>query len=404
MTKTQQLLLESLRCAVRGTHTHWDELTPEQWDELLELARRQKVLPLLVEAAYTSPAFSAVPEQMRGELRREVRRIVVRQTMQTQSLLKLMGELETTGFHALVVKGAVCRALYPMPDARPSADEDILIPAEEFSACAAFLRERGFYLTQTGQDDESEVYNFSAPDGLQIELHRTLFAEDSLALSGANDRFEQVFEDAVTMEIPGGSLKAMSPHDHMLYLILHAFKHLIYRGFGLRQVCDILLWARRYACEIDWKRLEEQCTSLRAWDFTLAVFALGESWLELDSPVNCACAYEVVPELLEDMLTGGVYGGEELSRKHSATLTVQAVEADRKGARASVLRSLFPARGALTERYPYLKHYPVLLPLAWLQRIVGYAAETGRGESRTAESLRIGRERTELLRKLNVID
>lgn len=404
MTKTQQLLLEGLRCAVRGEHTRWDALPQEQWSDLLELSKKQKVLPLLVEAVYPSHAFAALPEQMRGELRREVRRIVVRQTMQTQSLLNLMGKLEVAGFHALVVKGAVCRALYPLPDARPSADEDILVPEEEFSACAAFLQEQGFRVSQTGQDDESDVYNFSGPDGMQIELHCALFSEDSMALSRANDLFRESFACAAAVEISGGSLKTMSPHDHMLYLILHAFKHLIYRGFGLRQVCDILLWAGRYAEEIDWKRLEEQCACLRAWDFTLAVFALGELWLELKAPVDCTRVRGLTPALLEDMLTGGVYGGEELSRKHSAMITIQAVEADWTGARPSLLSSLFPARGALLGRYPYLKRFPILLPVAWLQRIVGYAAETGRGDSSASESLRIGRDRTELLRKLNVID
>ena len=46
--------------------------------------------------------------------------------------------------------------------------------------------------------------------------------------------------------IPDGEidgLLAMPPHEHLLYLLLHAYKHFVRSGIGLRQFCNIGLWA-----------------------------------------------------------------------------------------------------------------------------------------------------------------
>ena len=80
---------------------------------------------------------------------------------------------------------------------------------------------------------------------LYIELHRHLFdsSED------AHDELNRFFEHFPAVEIDG--FLAMPPHEHLLYLLLHAYKHFVRSGIGLRQFCDIGLWARAYHGEID---------------------------------------------------------------------------------------------------------------------------------------------------------
>lgn len=99
---------------------------------------------------------------------------------------------------------------------------------------------------------------------LYIELHRHLFdsAED------AHDELKHFFADLNPVEIDG--FLAMPPHEHLLYLLLHAYKHFVRSGIGLRQFCDIGLWARAYHAEIDWQRLHEQCESVHAATFAAA--------------------------------------------------------------------------------------------------------------------------------------
>lgn len=50
----------------------------------------------------------------------------------------------------------------------------------------------------------------------------------------------------------------------MLFLILHAFKHLTAGGFGIRQVLDILIYAEKYESVCNWEHLCEVLTGLKA--------------------------------------------------------------------------------------------------------------------------------------------
>ena len=203
----------------------------------------------------------------------------------------------------------------------------------------------------------------------------------------------------------------MHPHDHMLYLLLHAYKHLIHSGFGVRQVCDIILWAEHYGAQIDWTLLREQCRQVRAWKFARAVFRIGLNYLEFDSgkagiPTEYLEDESGYRELLEDLLESGVFGGKDLSRKHSSTITLRTVESNRNGSSYSLCQTLFPGAAAMEGQFPYVKKYPFLLPLAWCQRFVKYGGELLRSKegNEAAESLRIGKRRTLLLKELDIID
>ena len=124
----------------------------------------------------------------------------------------------------------------------------------------------------------------------------------------------------------------MPPHEHLLYLLLHAYKHFVRSGIGLRQFCDIGLWARAYHGEIDWQRLPEQCESVHAATFAAVAFRIARDYLgiEFDLPAPWSEAVDVEP-LLHATLCGGVYGSNDLTRLHSSTVTLNAVKASRTG-------------------------------------------------------------------------
>ena len=59
----------------------------------------------------------------------------------------------------------------------------------------------------------------------------------------------------------------------------------------------------------------------------------------------------------------------------------------------------------LSNRFTYLKKMPFLLPITWIQRVWIYKKETaGNQESNNAaDSIKIGNERVELMRKYGII-
>jgi len=171
-----------------------------------------------------------------------------------------------------------------------------------------------------------------------------------------------------------------------------------------------------------------------------------------------------IETLLEDILASGVHGNSSLERLHSSNITLKAIAQDKQlnAVRSSssnkstsfistAFHSVFLPLKSMSGRYPYLKKAPFLLPFAWTQRVCRYLKEritaakrvssssnsvlsisgiassgsdrsssiSGRSpsasdrqlknsetkkKSATAESLRLGRSRVELLKKYGIIN
>ena len=398
LTATERQFLHIAKAAVSGGDFPAESV---DWPAVFALAGQQKLLPIVFEAARKAPAaaenaalFAAVKQQVIAQ--------VLHQTVRASEFADLYRKLRAAGLHPVVVKGQLCSRLYPQTDHRISADDDLLIPDGEFMACHEQLLTNGL-TTDTPADELSAVDEVPyTKDGspLYIELHRHLFdsAED------AHDELNHFFTDINPVEMDG--FLAMPPHEHLLYLILHAYKHFVRSGIGLRQFCDIGLWARAYHAEINWQRLHEQCESVHAATFAAAAFRIARDDLGIgfDLPAPWSDAVDAEP-LLHDSLCGGVYGSNDLTRLHSSTVTLNAVKASRTGEKSNVLRTVFPKREYLERRYPYLKKRPYMLPVAWVQRIAHYASEKQSGaDSSASGSIKLAKERIELMKRYGIMD
>lgn len=383
-------------------------LTEEaDWQRLWVLCQEQKVLPMVVDVlapalAQAGPAPASLPG-----VRTQVLRSTAAQLQKNQAFLTLCQDFSQAGLRPLVVKGAVCRSLYPKPDLRPSADEDLLVLPGELPAVLELLRSRGF---QVGPEEGGQVIPCrDGTTGLYLELHRSLFPPDSQAYGGLNRFFDGAFDHVFSVKIDSRVVLTLHPADHFLYLVLHSFKHFLHSGFGIRQVCDICLFAQTYGQELPWDRVSSALGQARADLFAANLLEIGrrylgftqypgrvQAWLESwQDGLDCG-------DLLADLLSGGIYGGSTQTRRHSSRITLNAVsQADRTGGDHRLLRTLFPPREDLAGTYLYLKRCRWLLPAAWGQRIWTYLREGGGGSAR--ESVAIGEQRVALLKKYRVI-
>ena len=307
-------------------------------------------------------------------------------------------------FHPIVVKGILCRTIYHHPELRPSSDEDLYISDSEFESCCRFLKSRGLTPDKTNFADCGEI-GWTGANGIRIELHRDLFEGDSFKILNDFFTFDTLKKEAYPTHyrIP---VVSMTPHDHFLYLLLHAYKHFIHSGFGIRQICDIGIWAQKYGDKIHWQKLSEQCASAKIKNFAAAVFGIARLELHIDFPLpkEWERTAEYCRPLLKDVLCGGIYGTADVDRLHSVTITLNAVNASDEGKSPSFLRSVFPTRNALLGKYPYLKKYPVLLPAAWCSRILSYTKSSLKGKTHASQSISIGKKRLELLRFYNILE
>ncbi|MGN0478932.1 MAG: nucleotidyltransferase family protein [Hominenteromicrobium sp.] len=412
MKQQDELFLQALAAALKHEKTAWETaLSVQDWLGLFERAEMHHVLPMIYEAVYDCPAARGLDPAFLLPFKRRTIQQVTMQAVKTGAFLQLYKHLLKSGIRPLVVKGIVCRSLYPDPDARISGDEDVWVEPEQFAACHAALLAFGMQPAQPEKDLET-VYEaaYGKPGSpLYIELHKSLFPPDSDAYGDLNRFFEGAHDRALPFTVQGTEIFTLNSTDHLFYLICHAFKHFLHSGFGIRQVCDIALFADAYGDEIDWLRLLAQCTEIHAEKFTAALFRIGEKYLGFSPTRACQPPQwtEIAVDeaaLLEDLLAGGVYGAADRNRLHSSTITLNAVTAQKQGGKAkrSVLKTIFPSAKALSGRYPYLKKYPFLLPAAWGDRLLKYRKETAAGNG-AAESIKIGSRRIELMKQYGIL-
>ena len=411
MSESDQLLLQILKVALRGKPFK-EDISPsaEVLKALFLLAEEHKVLPLIFDSIYASKFIQVVGNDILLQCKKKSLEWVMRELAQTNETLNLIDRLQQQGLDPIVMKGMICRSLYPKPYLRYSVDEDFLIQADQIETYHKKLLEEGMYADRPEVDlnDEFELSYHKKESPLYIELHKTPFEQESSYFNKWNTFFINSFNKSVQVKIQDLQVRSLGPTDHLLFLILHAFKHFLFSGFGIRQVCDILIYAEKNGETIDWNYIMQCCKEVKANLFTIAIINIGIKQLGFDIEKACipgALFNQNVDEepLLLDILSGGLYGISQADRIHSSNITLNAVEGKTKKTLAGgIMRSLFPPMDYMQSLYPYLKRIPFLLPIAWYTRIVRYIFSS-KDQNNAIESIRIGKERLALLHKYEVV-
>ena len=418
MTRVESAFLDLLHDVLNAQQIRDPDLTCAEWEQLFSLARWQKLFPLVLNACVEMPSYRSACQD-RGEekrlnaasLQEEAFLEINRQVYQENDLLDLLLSLkEEEGLTPLVVKGVTVRQLYPVPWLRPSVDEDLLISPREARAYHNALIKRGILPDEPDTEPEtvSECSYHKPQSPTYLEVHQALFEPSSAVYGSFNLLFNGSFLRAAEMQIQDVTVRTLCPTDHLLFLILHAYKHFVHSGFGLRIASDICLFTQRYLDQVELDAIYADCRDLRCHRFAAAIYQIGEKYLGIPAPEPFASAPCEIEPLLRDMLSAGLHG-QDIDRLHSSNITLGTIAADRKSSGRSAsggLRgSLFPSAKSLQGRYPYLRKNAWLLPVAWTQRIGTYLLNKNQNHpvSHPTESIRIGKERVALLRQYGII-
>ena len=395
-----------------------DEIKRLSNEELMILYRMSithSVFPMFYDVISHTDSFDALTSDLKRQWKRQAIATVAEQTVKSERFRKLYRKITGAGLNCLVVKGIVCRHMYPKPDLRSSNDEDIYISSDEFLICHNLLLENGMRaVDKVDTDNIKDIHVVSYVDsatGLHIELHQTLFEEDSKAYGYMNSYFKDSFKKAVSIQVDGNILKTLEYTENMLYLICHAFKHFVMRGFGLRQLCDILLFAENYGDRINWNYIEKTTKEIGADVFFVNLLDIGKRYLEFSK--EKACMREVFEsvaadsdDLLEDLLDAGVFGKSSDSRLHSNSMTLNAMERREtaSNSKKAALGALFPRLDIMKKRYTILNRLPFLLPVMWIVRLFSFLFSKKKDKNNSAmDTLALGNKRIELLKKYKII-
>ncbi|MCD8074213.1 MAG: nucleotidyltransferase family protein [Lachnospiraceae bacterium] len=423
MTETEKAFLTILRDALHpgnDTDLGYDcELDITDWADVLTTAKMQNLFPFIYDAATAYPSFSAF-EEAHPECFPVVTASMTAQMQKTDAFLSLYKSFLSAGLSPITMKGIICRELYgERADFRPSGDEDILIEKKDYEKAVEILEACG-YRKEADPDKEMAVIQevtFHSEE-LTVELHLNPFGVDSTTREKMNDWFRDVFRSKEIVKIKGVPVRTMTPTDHLLFLVFHAFKHFTGGGFGIRMMLDILLFAEKYGERIDWEYVDAGLADVGATGFLADLVEIGDRYLGFTQiqRYNSVCRLETVcpDELLEDMFRRGTFGNSSNADRTAGRIVADTVQKGKSGKTGkngsesklkSYFRLLFPSWKTWCAWRPYLKDRPWMVVCEWFWRIGRYI----RGETSSSnmtdldKSYKIAEERMILLGKYGVL-
>lgn len=316
--KTEYILLKYLGLSLRQSaqSDKSPSLTAKEWEQVLTLADRHEVLPLLGYVVESEK----LPEEQRLAMEYKTAK-TVHKGIQLQALnARLTVLLAEAGIRAVTLKGCAVARFYPVPEFRKTTDIDLFAGGrQEFRQALKILCEHGFK-TADGWHANHHAVLVSEKNEV-VELHATwteAFREKHL-----NQYLERLQKEGARhvrlTDCRGSELYVYDTAWQGFYLMIHMLQHFVGSGFGLRNLCDwVVLWENcsdekersefwRMACESGSAAFAETLTSI-------CVRYLGLMKEKSPVPVEKLAGQELSEALLRDILDAGEFGYSEEER------------------------------------------------------------------------------------------
>lgn len=408
MEKTNLEFLSLLKSSLKNEKYDGEKIDFEDLVYIYKMSEIHHVVPMVYNAAYNEDFFKDCDANFQAMFKSSAFRYIFSQIQRTNHFLEVYKKLSEKNIKILVFKGIIFRNMYNNPDDRISSDEDILIKKEDYEKVKEFFLSEGFEFIDKGE----ECAYFSKSTGLCIEVSTSLFSHESKAYGHLNKLFEDVFEKSIKINIDKIDILTLSHEQHLIYIVFHNMKHFLTGGFGIRQVADFSKYIETYGEYINWEKFWSDLKDLNYDTFALNLIEISLKYLgfnndkitypdnitSFDELKNSQKYYINSESLINDILDAGVFGASTMDRKHTALMTLDAVEDKKKSNR---LKAVFPNVNYLKDNYTYLQKYPILLPVAWGQRILSYLKKNK--TSSYINTMELGKQRIELLKEYKII-
>ncbi len=314
---TQNVLLAWLRAALRGEKFVWQDGAAD-FEKIVRTAKQHAVLSLLYEAVEESENLSAD----RVKRLAEAAAVTVRSNYRLLLLTKyITGLFWESGIHAVVLKGAATAAFYPVPELRKAGDVDLWIAdGAEYEQAVELLKKEGFAVCET----QTALHHteLSNAEGIVVELHCSLAEPfESKKANRYLYEFQKEFGKHMETDLTWG-IPVIRPTDayHAFYLVLHMLQHFLRAGFGLKFLCDwVVFWNRNVPEEekkIFLRLIKESGTEGFVCVLTAAcVRGLGLPAKRVQFLQNCAhVSQDEITFFLEEVFAAGEFGHDGQNR------------------------------------------------------------------------------------------
>lgn len=365
MNASQQLLVELLSASIYKHKPIISNSEAIDWLSIHDEASAHQIHAMLYPL-FVEPDFNCcMDSQLLALWQKETFLVANMQIQHIQQVCAVLDALNKQGIPVIALKGLILRDLYPHPYLRSMGDADILIHIEDFEQVRNILNEFGY---KDGGTTPKHI-SFYHKDFPAIEVHWILTNQEAIDMT--EKPAARIWENAVETTIVETPVLTLSPEDQILHLLQHMVSHLKGNGFGLRQLCDLILYVEANKHIIKWITVHQYIEECGISRFALTIFIICKNLfnMEIPHPSLYDSTIENTPyieALIDDILNAGVFGKKSEDREHS-TKIIRYIEESNSNKR-NALSFLFPSAKKLGYKYDYARKHSYLLPIAWLHR------------------------------------
>ena len=249
-------------------------VTAEEWQQVIELAGRHNVTPLLYHRLQKMNV--TLPGDLQDKLKQVQRKSALQIMLQLKELNKLLRLFQEKSIPVIALKGAyLTEAVYEQLGLRTMRDIDLLAKKEDLPRIDLELLAMGCVPKQSNRviSQENHHFEYKLPgSGLILEIHWKIF-ENDLPMRIDMDGLWSRAQATTLAQVPS---LVFCPEDLLLHLCLHTIYH-AYKTLAtsydmrIRMLCDIGEVLRQHGSELDWQGLADRA---RQWGAGRAVYVL----------------------------------------------------------------------------------------------------------------------------------
>jgi hypothetical protein len=372
MTLTQQTLCSILSATIRNKAFFWKLNEKIDWEALYTLAKRHEVETLIYPILQKSESPQLPSEVLMESWRKSTLIEGLKQDLHMTRIRDVFRAFNQSKIQVVALKGLLLRDLYAHPELRSMGDADLFLHREDIDRAKNVLSQMG-YREVPGPDPKHRI--FEHPHYHRIELHWTFVNPDTVVNTVL---FESaIWQNVNQVDMCGVPVLSLSYEDHVVFLILHMVNHFLFFGFGLRNLCDLVLLIESKQNQLNWTDITQKLKDTHTEKFAQVLLITCERLLGLDNSFLLSSDTRrddcFLDEFQQDIFS---YDGG-YQKDFTRQMVVDKLSNEkRNNPRGSsdkwkfMIQTLFPRLQDLEARYTYAQNYPLLYPFALIHRLL----------------------------------
>ncbi len=332
------------------------QLSDSDWWNLIKLAQNHNVLSIIAEnEVFIDNCNHAQKEYIFDE----ANKVVMRNYRLLWLASKYQKILNDAEIESVLIKGFATAIYYDVPEVRKSGDIDILImDKNKIDKAIYVLLSKGLkYVDKQHSSHHIELVN---DRGITVELHQTLAEHfDNKHMDNQLQNIVKSYKEHIErVSFLGNTLYIPSDGYNAFSLIVHMLQHYLRAGFGLKLLCDWVVFWNRAINDTEKEQFIYQVKQLHMETFVSAITSICVRYLGLSKEKVSFMMNEKQDKTLLYAIIMDIIEAEEFGYSDKNRMVVL---------RDSKINSLIREfHHQMIINYPKMSHYIVLWPVLWV--------------------------------------